>query len=155
HATPYARRMAGVELHANIYATLHDRAYLSAPPRLATLALVLVWGPCLGLAFMRLGAGWGALLAAGHSLAWLGAPALPFRHTPLAGPSLLLLGLLVFALCALPRRLPRPAAPRGALPAAGPAPALVEAGPPDRAAVVGELEEQAFSSQAVVIGYPA
>jgi CHASE2 domain-containing sensor protein len=155
HATPYARRMAGVELHANIFATLHDRAYLRAPPRLATLAALLVWGPCLGLAFTRLGAGWGALLAAGHSLAWLGAALLAFRHNLLVGPSLLLLGLLVFALCALARRLTRLAALREALPAAGPAPEPAEAGPPDRAAVVGELEEQAFSSQAVVIGYPA
>ncbi len=65
HNTPYSNRyadylhrtggglMTGPELHANIVATLHDRAFITTPWWLASLPWCLFLGAALGHAFLR------------------------------------------------------------------------------------------------------
>ncbi len=63
--------MPGVEVHANIIATLGDRAFITTPWWLSTPLVLLLAGAALGVAFHRLSLEWGAGLAVGHHVAWL------------------------------------------------------------------------------------
>jgi CHASE2 domain-containing sensor protein len=84
HATPYANHyvkywpsnaaglMSGTEIHANILATLHERAFITTPPWLHPLPWLLAVGALLGHALSRLRLTWGLLLAVGHHFAWKG-----------------------------------------------------------------------------------
>jgi adenylate cyclase len=84
HNTPYGNRyadylhrtgpglMSGPELHANVLATLHDRAYITTPWYLSTLPWLLLLGVVLGQAFFRLGLVSGFVLAVVHHFAWKG-----------------------------------------------------------------------------------
>jgi adenylate cyclase len=100
HATPYANNywrnqfsrtpglMSGTELHANIVATLHDRAYIVPQRWLSSLAMLLVFGVVLGLGFALLnrirGAGTFFLATfavfAVHHFAWKWVCVEAFRH---------------------------------------------------------------------------
>jgi len=67
HNTPFSNRyadyvhreggglMSRPELHANIVATLHDRAFITTPWWLWSLLWLLILGVVLGLAFFRVG----------------------------------------------------------------------------------------------------
>ncbi len=82
HNTPYSNRyadhffrlggglMSGPELHANIIATLEDRAFITTPWWLSPLPWFLLTGAALGQAFFRLGLGSGFALATVHHFGW-------------------------------------------------------------------------------------
>jgi CHASE2 domain-containing sensor protein len=99
HLTPYSGRrygqMSGVELHANILATLDDRAFIRTPPRL--LPLLLACGAVLGLGFAKLRPWASVLLAVVMALAWGGLCLAAFvvGHWNLGLAGLLLDGLLL------------------------------------------------------------
>jgi adenylate cyclase len=81
-ATPYSNqharwfpakgsgRMAGTEIHANVLATIQDRAYIRTPWWLSSLPTLLLLGAVLGHAFARLSLGRGLLLAVAHHFGW-------------------------------------------------------------------------------------
>ncbi len=87
HSTPYANqsvasalrkmlvkqdidRMAGVEIHANVIATLGDRAFISTPWWLSTPLTLVVVGAVLGAAITRTSLAWGAVIALVHHWTW-------------------------------------------------------------------------------------
>ena len=82
HATPYANNywrslydsssglMSGSEIHANVVATLQDRAYIVSPPWFLSLGILLAMGAALGWAFAQMNLALGLILAAGHHVAW-------------------------------------------------------------------------------------
>ncbi len=82
HSTPYANqharwlpgktsgRMAGTEIHANVLATIQDRAYIRTPWWLSPLPTLLLLGAVLGHAFARLSLGRGLVLAVAHHFGW-------------------------------------------------------------------------------------
>ncbi|HKI17410.1 MAG TPA: adenylate/guanylate cyclase domain-containing protein, partial [Isosphaeraceae bacterium] len=82
HAVPYSNGtlrgllnrsmalMSGPEVHANVTATLADRAFITTPPWLHPLPLALVLGALLGIAFSKLTLAQGAMLAIIHHFAW-------------------------------------------------------------------------------------
>ena len=82
HTTPYSNTywsglygtradlMSGTEIHANIAATLLDRAYITVPPWPAQLGLLLVAGVLMGRAYARMNLAGGLLLAVGHHFGW-------------------------------------------------------------------------------------
>lgn len=110
HATPYANNyarylsaeapglMAGTEIHANILATLQDRAYITAPAWLNGLPLLLVAGALLGHAFSRLSLGWGLAVMLTHHFAWkaLVFAAFIWFHWRIETVAMLLLGVLAY-----------------------------------------------------------
>ncbi len=65
-------QMSGVEIHANVLATLMDRAFITTPWFLATPLMLLLLGAVLGAIFSRCSLELGALLMVGHHLAWRG-----------------------------------------------------------------------------------
>lgn len=70
-SSPKLDRMAGTEIQANIVATLQDRAFLIQPlGRLTTPLTLLLMGPLLGIGFVRLSLGWGAVLTIVHHWLW-------------------------------------------------------------------------------------
>jgi adenylate cyclase len=110
HATPFANNfarsfystssglMSGPEVHANIIATLHDRAYLVAPHWLVSLGILLVAGGILGRWFAKLNLAWGLVLAFAFHFAWkyLAYAALISFYWRLELVSMLLMGMLVY-----------------------------------------------------------
>lgn len=84
HPTPYANNysrylaqnrqglMAGSEFHANVLATLEDRAYLRTPSRTFSVGLLLVMGGVLGWSFARLNLAGGFAVAFAQHWAWKG-----------------------------------------------------------------------------------
>ncbi len=82
HNSPYSNRyadyfyraggglMSGPELHANVVATLHDRAFITTPWWLTSLPWFLVLGAFLGQVFFRLDLMPGFLLAVIHHCGW-------------------------------------------------------------------------------------
>jgi class 3 adenylate cyclase/CHASE2 domain-containing sensor protein len=82
HATPYdnnyarslytgsAGLMAGSEIHANIIATLFDRAYITAPPWYVSVGILLLGGAMLGWIYAQLNLAWAFGVALGHHLGW-------------------------------------------------------------------------------------
>ena len=95
---PPARQMPGVEIHANIAATLLDRAFISRPWFLATPLMLLVVGGVLGALLARCSLELGALLTVAHHIAWrglaVGAFCLGNRHLETA--AMLVLGVLLY-----------------------------------------------------------
>lgn len=110
HSTPYANSyshllgqagpglMSGAEFHANVYATLADKAYLTTPPWLGPLPVLVVVGLSLGALFARLSLEWGAVAAFVHHFAWKGVCFAVFVHGNYRAEmlSVLLLGLMVY-----------------------------------------------------------
>jgi serine/threonine-protein kinase len=116
HATPYSPEpMSGIELQANILATLHDRAFLRSPPALLPawlrpLPVLLVLGAVLGAALAWLGPRAGAVLTGACLVLWAAGSYAAFVlagfQTAAVGP--LALALLTFAaVLGLRRRLSR------------------------------------------------
>jgi class 3 adenylate cyclase/CHASE2 domain-containing sensor protein len=112
HNTPYSNRyadylhrtggglMAGPEVHANVLATLHDRAFIITPRWLSSLPWLLALGAALGHAFFRLGLGSGFLLAVLHHFGWKAFALVAFLHgnyrVEMTG--MLLLGAMAYSL---------------------------------------------------------
>lgn len=71
--------MSGVETHANILATLMDRAFITTPPWLATPLLLAIFGVVLGAAMARISLEYGALLVVIHHVVWQVVCILAFR----------------------------------------------------------------------------
>ncbi len=95
HATPYlgqtaygllrasmsddgGQLMAGVEVHANILATLADRAFITTPWWLSAPVTLGVLGALLGAIYARASLAWGAAIAFVHHWAWQGLSAAAF-----------------------------------------------------------------------------
>jgi adenylate cyclase len=111
HATPYANHyagylcpsvpglMSGVELQANILATLWDRAYVTTPWWLAPLPWLLVFGAGLGRLFARVNLEVGLLLAVAHHFAWkvFAQAAFTYAHWRVEVVAMLLLGALAYS----------------------------------------------------------
>jgi adenylate cyclase len=91
--------MAGSELHAHTLATLHDRAYITAPRWLAPLPLLLAFGVLLGTAFSRISLAWGLLLFVLHHFTWKGVAFAAFQwgHYRVDVVGVLLLGFFAYA----------------------------------------------------------
>jgi len=110
HATPYANNyarylsgdtpglMAGTEIHANILATLQDRAFITTPLWLNSLPLLLAFGALLGHAFSRLSLGWGFVVTMVHHFAWKGLVFVAFvwLHWRIEMVAMLLLGVMTY-----------------------------------------------------------
>jgi adenylate cyclase len=110
HSTPYANlysswlarpqsgRMSGVEVHANVLATLIDRAYLHTPLALASLPWLLVVGVLLGHILSRVSLEAGFLIALGHHFAWKGIAlaGLTWFDWRIEMTAMMLLGALVY-----------------------------------------------------------
>jgi class 3 adenylate cyclase len=111
HNTPYANHyarwlsspapglMPGTEIHANVLATLYDRAYIHTSAWLSPLTLLLAFGAVLGPALARLSLQGGFLLALGHHLAWRGVAlgAFSLFSWRVEVVAMLLLGFLLYA----------------------------------------------------------
>ena len=111
HNTPYSNRyadylhrtsgglMTGPELHANIVATLHDRAFITTPWWLASLPWCLFLGAALGHAFLRLDLGAGFAVALVHHFGWKAAAlaAFVFGYWRVEMSAMLLLGALTYS----------------------------------------------------------
>jgi adenylate cyclase len=105
HATPFSNdlfgyisnrridRMSGTELQANVLAALSDRAWITAPPPVMTLFLLLVAGSALGAAYAHLNLTQGAVLALGHHFGWRGLCLFAFQYANLCLPLLPMLAL--------------------------------------------------------------
>ncbi len=87
HATPYsnqsaarmitklgldrsARLMPGVEVHANLVATLYDRAFITTPWWVSTPLMLVLMGAVLGVVLERTSLEWGLLVVIGHQVGW-------------------------------------------------------------------------------------
>jgi adenylate cyclase len=84
HATPFVnpslwrlfspqgepKLMPGVEVHANVVATLGDRDFITTPWLLSTPPVLLAAGPLLGVAMMRLNLPMSLLVAVAHHFLW-------------------------------------------------------------------------------------
>jgi adenylate cyclase len=69
---PAELQMPGVEVHANVVATLLDRAFITTPWWLSTPLWLLIVGGAMGAVLVRWSLEAGALLTAAHHLAWRG-----------------------------------------------------------------------------------
>ena len=110
HSTPYANfysrwtateqpgRMAGVEVQANVLATLIDRAWIRTPLGLSTLPWLLVVGIGLGFLLSRVSLEMGFLIALVHHFAWKGIAWAGFSwlNWRIEMTAMLLLGILVY-----------------------------------------------------------
>jgi adenylate cyclase len=110
HATPYANNtirrlvtaepalMSGSELHANIVATLADRAYIRPLKWLTSLPALLLFGGVLGIAFLKLSLERGAGLALIHHFGWkaLVLAAFYLNHWRVEMVAMLLLGFFAY-----------------------------------------------------------
>lgn len=87
HATPYsnqsaarlitklglersARLMPGVEVHANLVATLYDRAFITTPWWVSTPLMLVLVGAALGVVLERTSLEWGLMVVFGHQVGW-------------------------------------------------------------------------------------
>ncbi len=118
HATPFANSytswlgrddpglMSGLELQANILATLEDEAYLRTPWLLSPLPMLLLFGLMLGWVNARLNVRNSFFVAVVHHFAWKGLALAAFTlfawHLHLW--SMLLLGMLTFVVSCVGRR---------------------------------------------------
>jgi class 3 adenylate cyclase/CHASE2 domain-containing sensor protein len=111
HATPYANNafralpaggrglMSGPELHANVLATLADRAFITTPAWLSPALWLPIFGVALGMAFARLSLEAGAVVAVAHHFFWKAACVAAFAsgHYRIHMVSMLLLGATCYA----------------------------------------------------------
>lgn len=65
-----AELMSGIEAHANVIATLHDRAFITTPWWVSTPVLLIVVGAGMGVSLSRLSLEWGLVLTFFHHWAW-------------------------------------------------------------------------------------
>ncbi|MGD0898200.1 MAG: adenylate/guanylate cyclase domain-containing protein [Thermoguttaceae bacterium] len=95
HAT---NEVPGVEIHANIIATLADRRFLVRPWWLNTPILLILAGAILGTAFSRLSLEAGAALLAAYLVAWQAFCLLAFRYAdwPVEQVAMFTLGILLY-----------------------------------------------------------
>lgn len=116
HATPYANQsyaaalipsawigfepamMQGIEVHANVVATLADRAFIHDLPPVAHLALLIVFGVGLGIVMMSVNLETGMVAVVVHHFLWKAAVLAFFTLGNLFAPvyGMLLLGPLVY-----------------------------------------------------------
>lgn len=115
HLTPYSNRSilelmrseasrpaeiqtSGVEVHANVVATLLDRAFITTPWFLATPLMLLIVGGVLGGVLARCSLEMGALMTLAHHLAWRGlaAGAFCWANWRVEMVAMLLLGVLLY-----------------------------------------------------------
>jgi adenylate cyclase len=110
HPTPYANNywrylyaeggglMSGAELHAHVYATLYDRAYISTQHWLSSLPVLLLAGALLGRVFACLNLGWGFVVAFAFHWGWKGLCFAAFTafHWRVEMVGMLLLGALTY-----------------------------------------------------------
>lgn len=106
HSTPYSNtrarwlpgpppgRMSGLEYHANVIATLTDRAFVHTPIWLTPLPVLLVTGLALGWAYSGLSLGGGLLVGLGHFVGWKALAVLAFAA---GGARLPVVGVLVLS----------------------------------------------------------
>lgn len=92
--------MSGVEIHANILATLHDKAYITTPFWLHGFIPLAAMGTVLGLGLIRVRFEMGLLLTVMHHLAWkiIALAAFLLFDWRVEMASMLLLGPLIYAL---------------------------------------------------------
>jgi adenylate cyclase len=90
--------MPGVEFHANVLATLLDRAYITTPVWLSTPLLLVIFGGVMGSILARCSLEVGALLAIGHHLAWRCAAfgAFYWANWHIEAVPMLLMGVLLY-----------------------------------------------------------
>jgi class 3 adenylate cyclase len=90
--------MPGTEIHANILATLIDRAFITTPWLLSTALLLIVMGMILGAVLARLSLFWGALATIVHQLLWRAVSLVAFVYAAwrVEVISMLALGVLVY-----------------------------------------------------------
>jgi CHASE2 domain-containing sensor protein len=159
YATPFASRdgaMSGPELHGHIIATLTDRAYLRRLPGGALFLILLGVGVSLGIVLARSGLWKGGAVALLVVAAWAAASlgAFSYANWRIDVVPVGLLGLLVYGASFTFYRHP----PRGRLSAArrpGQPDPVHEAGvAPQAKGIPGPFEQEAFSSQWVVLHYP-
>jgi adenylate cyclase len=91
--------MSGVEFHANVLATLSDRAFITTPWWLSTFWLLLIVGGAMGALLARCSLEAGALLTIGHHLAWraLAVSTFCFRGWRVEMVPMLMLGGMLYA----------------------------------------------------------
>ncbi len=91
--------MPGVEVHANVVATLVDRAFITTPWWLSTLPWLLVVGAGLGALLVRCTLETGALVALAHHLAWRAWAVAAFclRGWQVESTAMLMLGTVLYA----------------------------------------------------------
>jgi adenylate cyclase len=92
HATPYANNSfarvfsgglgltPGIELHANILATLEDGAYITTLGLLSSLPVLMLLGALLSVLFIRLSFGWATLAMVAHHFGWKALCVAAFRY---------------------------------------------------------------------------
>jgi adenylate cyclase len=111
HNTPYSNRyadyfhrlggklMSGPEVHANVAATIQDRAFIRTPWWLSSLPWLLVLGAVLGHAFFRLGPVSGFVLAVVHHFGWKIVALVAFwtGHWRVEMGAMLILGALAYS----------------------------------------------------------
>ncbi len=97
--TRKAERMAGVEIHANLIATLVDRAFILTPWWLSTPLLLILTGAAMGAALSRMSLEWGLLLAFVHHWLWklFCMLAFSYGHWRVEMVAVLFLGVLVYS----------------------------------------------------------
>jgi adenylate cyclase len=90
--------MLGVEVHANVVATLLDRAFITTPWWLSTPLTLLLVGGALGALLTRCSLEMGALLTVAHHLAWRGLAVAAFclGNWHVEQAPMLLLGVLLY-----------------------------------------------------------
>lgn len=93
-----ASQMPGVEVHANVLATLMDRAFITTPWFVATPLMLVIVGGMLGALLARCSLEMGALVTLGHHLAWQGLAIGAFwlANWRIERASVLLLGVLLY-----------------------------------------------------------
>ncbi len=110
HATPYANStmrqlfaarpmlMSGPELHANVAATLLERAYIRPLGWLTALPALLLGGAVLGFLFVKLNLAWGLAVAVAHHFAWkaLAVAAFAYGNWRVEVVAVFLLGFLAY-----------------------------------------------------------
>jgi adenylate cyclase len=95
---PAPLQMPGVEIHANVLATLMDRAFITTPWFLATPLMLLFVGGAMGALLARCSLEMGALATIVHHLAWRGLAAGAFclANWRVEMVAMLVLGVLLY-----------------------------------------------------------
>lgn len=90
--------MPGVEIHANVIATLADHRFITTPWWLSTPLLLIVVGAGMGAALSRMSLEAGAALTAAHHLVWQLLCLLAFRYADwrVETIAMLILGMLLY-----------------------------------------------------------
>jgi adenylate cyclase len=100
-----SRLMSGMEIHANIIATLQDRAYIVAPPPFVSFGILLAVGALMGRVLGKLNLVWGFVLTVAFHAAWkhLAYAALTWFYWRIDVVAPLLMGMAIYSLTFLQR----------------------------------------------------